>query len=111
MPIQKRDIAKAIIFSIITCGIYSIYWFIKITDEFNALTENQNDTNGTTAFIFSLITCGIYSYYWAYKMGEKTDRYENTNSSKGILYLILSILGFSIVAYALIQDTINKAIV
>jgi hypothetical protein len=27
--IQKRDLVKAIILSIVTCGIYSIYWFIS----------------------------------------------------------------------------------
>ncbi len=43
-------------------------------------------------------------------MGDKVERYEGTNGSKGVLYLILTILGFGIIAYALIQDSINKIV-
>ena len=110
MRIQRRDIALAIIFSIITCGIYSIFWFVKMTDEVNVLTGNQNDTSGVLAFVLTLVTCGIYGFYWSYKMGDKVERYEGTNGSKGVLYLILTLFGFGIIAYALIQDSINKIV-
>ena len=95
-------------FSFVTCGFYSIYWFIAMTDEINALSENKNDTSGGMAFLLTLVTCGIYAYYWAYKMGDKLDAINQKNESKGIIYLLLSIFGFSIIAYALIQDSINK---
>ena len=35
--IQPRNIALCIILSIITFGIYGIYWMIKINDEVNTL--------------------------------------------------------------------------
>ena len=31
----KRNIALCIIFSLLTCGIYALYWFVKLTDELN----------------------------------------------------------------------------
>ena len=34
--LPERNIALCLIFSILTCGIYGIYWFICITDEANA---------------------------------------------------------------------------
>ena len=105
---QKRSIALAIILSVVTCGIYGIYWFIMLTDEMNYASGNQNDTSGLMAFLLSLVTCSIYSYYWAYKMGEKADIVERSNGSKGILFLILSIFGLGIIVYALAQDTLNK---
>lgn len=108
--IQKRDLVKAIILSIVTCGIYSIYWFISLTNEINTLSGNEGDTSGGTAFLLSLVTCSIYSYYWAYKMGEKRDAMDGRNNSSGILYLVLSLFGFSIVVYALLQDSINKTL-
>ena len=110
MQVKERGIAMAIILSIVTFGIYGIYWFVKITDELNTVAGTPEDTSGLKAFLFSLITLGIYNIYWYYKMGDKIDKYENTNSSKGILYLILGLLGFGIISYALIQDSINKAI-
>ena len=112
---EKRNIAVAIILTIVTCGIYGIYWFIVLTDEANKFTEDpQKETNGGIAFLLTLVTCGIYGLYWAYKQGEKLDndfvKSGMTNGSRGILYLILSLVGFSIVAYALMQDSINKLI-
>lgn len=35
VPIKKRNIAVAIILSIVTCGIYGIYWFICLVNELN----------------------------------------------------------------------------
>ena len=112
---EKRNIAVSIILTIVTCGIYGIYWFIMLTDETNKFTDNpQQETSGGVAFLLTLVTCGIYGIYWAYKQGEKLDNASvksgMTNGSRGILYLVLSLVGFSIVAYALMQDSINKLI-
>ena len=107
--IQKRNIAVAIILTIITCGIYGIYWFVKLTNEMNRLTGNEQDTSGGVACLLTIVTCGIYSIYWAYRMGEKRDRLAEKDSSSAILYLVLSLF-ISIAVYALAQDAINKAI-
>ncbi len=108
--IEPRNLVTAIVLSIVTCGIYSIFWFIKLTDELNEITGNEKDMSGGMCFLLNLLTCGIYGYYWAYKMGEKQDSLDDKRSNTAILYLLLSIFGFSIVVQALIQDTINKQI-
>lgn len=109
--IQRREIAIAIILSIVTCGIYSIYWFITMTDESNKLSD-ENQTSGGMAFLFTLLTCGIYALYWYYKMGKKMYeagiKYNKQISDNAIIYLILSIFGFGIVSYCLIQNDLNK---
>ena len=56
-------IVLCIIFSIITCGIYGIYWMIKMNDEVNALAGEPGATTGGMVFLFTLITCGIYGWY------------------------------------------------
>lgn len=110
-PIVKRSIATAIILSIITCGIYGIIWFISLTDDTN-YALGEPGTSGGSAFILTLITCGIYGFYWAYKQGEKLDKLAlmkgQPASSRGVLYLILQIFGLGIIAYALMQDSLNK---
>ena len=58
--VQQRNIAVCIILTIVTCGIYGIYWFICLTDDTNTVYGAQG-TSGAMAFLFSLITCGIYS--------------------------------------------------
>ncbi len=109
--IRRRSIALAVIFTIITFGIYGIYWMIRINDEVNQLANEPEATSGGLVFLFSLITFGIYSFYWLYKMGERCDAIRGEwNGSRSILYLVLGLVGFSIISYALIQDTINKCL-
>lgn len=108
--VKERNIGLAIVFSLITCGIYAIYWFVCITEDLNTLSDEQG-TSGILALIFTIVTCGIYGLYWAYKCGEKIDNIKQSKgipaSNGGILYLILYIFG-GIIAYALIQNEINK---
>lgn len=108
---MKRSIGTCIVLSIITCGIYAIYWFIKLTDEMNA-ASGQNDSSGGVAFLLNLVTCGIYGIYWGYKMGQKV---QTAKSSRGavadqntpVIYLVLNIFGLQIVTLALIQNELN----
>lgn len=109
--LTKREIAVSIILSIITCGIYSIYWFIVMTDEANKVSGDRG-TSGGVAFLLTLVTCGIYGIYWNYKMGQKLylagRTYNKDIADNSVLYLILSIFGFSIISYCLIQNDLNK---
>ena len=109
--IRRRSIALAVIFTLITFGIYGIYWMIRINDDVNQLANEPEATSGGLVFLFTLITFGIYGYYWLYKMGERCDAIRGEwNGSKSILYLVLGLVGLSIVSYALIQDVINKTL-
>ena len=108
--IKRRSIAKAIVLSLVTCGIYSIYWFVRLTNDMNQASGREYDTKGVAAYLLSLITCGIYGCFWAYKMGEKRDIIANENASSNILYLVLYFFGLGLVTNCLLQDALNKAI-
>lgn len=108
--IKERNIVVCILLSIITCGIYGIYWYITLTDDVSRANEDPNFT-GVKSFLLTLVTCGIYGIYWNYKIGK--EMYE-ANQKKGItandnsvIYLILSIFGLSIVTYCLVQNELN----
>jgi hypothetical protein len=104
---KNRSIALAIIFTIFTCGIYGIYWFIVLTDDMNRLTlDDDYQMSGAVSFLLSLVTCGIYGIYWAYKMGNKVDRL-NGGSYTGFIYILLHLFGLEIINLALMQDTVN----
>ena len=109
--IKQRNIALCIILSIVTCGIYGFYWFVCLTDDMNTAVEEQG-TTGVVALLLTIVTCGFYSLYWAYKMGEKVDVLKARNgvqtSNSGIMYLILNVLGLSILTWALIQNELNQ---
>ncbi len=110
--VQRRSIPVCIILTIVTCGIYGLYWFVCLTDDLNLVSGRPTDTSGGKALVFTILTCGIYSIYWAYKCGEKVDMVRAYNGVPGgshhILFLVLQIIGLGIVNYALIQDTLNK---
>lgn len=110
--IQQRNIAVCIILSIVTCGIYGIYWFIVLSNDTNTVSNAENATSGGVAFVLSLITCNIYGLYWAYKQREKIDKAKTDrgipSSNSGILYLILCLFGLGIVAEALMQNELNS---
>jgi hypothetical protein len=111
--IKKRNIAVCIILSIVTCGLYGIYWWITITDD--VVTANKGkeySTSGGVAFLLTLITCGIYGIYWYYKMGKalyiaKTDK-GMPATDNSLLYLLLGIFGLGIISECLMTDELNK---
>ena len=110
LGIAPRSIVTAILLTIVTCGIYGLYWFVVLTNEMNKLSGRERDTNGGMALLLSLVTCGIYTYYWAYKIGEKRDVVAGESASSNIVYLVVTLFGFGIIVYALAQDAINKAV-
>ena len=108
--VAPRSVAVCIILTIVTCGIYGIYWMYKLNNEINELAQDPTATSGGLVILFTILTCGIFGLYWAYKMGQKCDDIRQMNGNSGILFLILSIFGLGIVAYALMQDCINKVL-
>ena len=109
---KRREIVTSIILSIVTCGIYSIYWFICLTDDAKIAAEDTQMQSGGLAFVLTLVTCGIYGLYWAYKMGELVKNAQikrgMTPKDNAIIYLILELFGLSIVVYALVQNDLNE---
>ncbi len=109
---QNRNIGMAILLTVVTCGIYGIYWMICLNDEINQASGNTQDPSGGMVFLLSLVTCGIYTFYWMYKMGEKLDCVAVSKGmaagNRGVIYLILTFVGLGIVSYCLMQDSLNK---
>ena len=110
--IQSRSIVLCVILSIVTCGIYGLVWFFNLANDLNTAAPAPEDKTPGTVLLLSIVTCGIYSLIWIYKAGEKVDRIRMANgeppSSSAALYLVLSLVGFSIVAWCLMQSELNK---
>ena len=112
MYIQNKSIPMVILLSIVTCGIYGLYWIYKLTEDVNKLTGDPNATSGGMVILLSIITCNIYMWYWLYKQGDAIDQVKASrglpSGNSGILYLILAIFGLGIVSYALMQNELNQ---
>jgi len=116
MKAQERSVGIFILLSLITCGIYSIYWLYAMTTEVNDYL-GDNDTSGGMVLLFTFITCGIYAFYWYYKMGKRLAACQEKAGIKvsddSVLYLILVICGcfvpgLPLVASAIMQSNANK---
>jgi len=109
--IQQRSLATCIILTIVTCGIYGLYWMAKLNDEINYVTGDQNGQSGVLVVVLNYVTCNLYGIYWAYKSGEKLDAFFASRGmatgNRATMYLILEFI-FPIAAWAMMQDTLNK---
>lgn len=112
----NRNIGLCIVLSIITCGIYGLYWFVVLTNEANyASGHSQDGTSGGMALLLTIVTCGVYGIYWAYKMGEKVSEAKAArglvaDSNMSVIFLVLSIFGLGIIVEALVQNELNKMV-
>ena len=84
----------------------------RTTWSITSVSYTHLDVYKRQVVLLTIVTCGIYGIYWAYKQGEKLDFTKNNrgipSSNSGVLYLILQIFGFGIIAYALMQNELNK---
>lgn len=61
--VYKRNVALSIIYTIITFGIYGIFWQFEIAKESNALSKNDKGFCPALVVFINIITCGIYGVY------------------------------------------------
>lgn len=104
---RERNIVTSIIFTIVTCGIYGLIWFVQMTDD-AANVSGDDSMSGGKALLFTLITCGIYQYYWAYKMGKMIASAGKKDNS--VLFVFLHLFGLGIVNYCLMQAELNDLV-
>lgn len=111
-PIQKRNIALYFILTLVSCGIFGIYWFITLNDDTNKISGHPEALNGVLALLLSIVTCGIYALFWMYNMGTRIDEAKakrgQPGGNSGALYLILAILGLGFISELLLQSELNK---
>lgn len=109
LDIEQKDIAAAIIISLLTCGIYTIYWVYCIMKSIKALKGEDDSVVGEMlCFIF----VPFYSVYWMYTRSDvivtelKKRGISATTSKEGSL--ILSLLALGIVVWGIMQSDLNK---
>lgn len=108
--IKKRSIAEVIILSLITCGIYYLYWIYAFSNDIKTYLDDETINPGLEVLL-SIVTCGFYTIYWMYKYGKLlTTSQEKAGvaiEDNAVLYLVLAILGLGIVCEGLMQNSLN----
>ncbi|MBO4406064.1 MAG: DUF4234 domain-containing protein [Clostridia bacterium] len=109
IPVYKRKIAPAILFSFLTGGIWTLIWEYQLLKNVRAVKRDDSSPVGE---FLCLVLVPFYSWYWFYTRGE-TVRNEFRKrgygaKGSGAVYLILAICGLSIVALAILQHDFNS---
>lgn len=109
--LEEESVAKNVIFTIITFGIYGYIWLYKISRKIKCL---NNDNSSSSGEILCLLFVPFYMLYWLYTRNKtlKTQA-DNRNikiSDNATLYLVLALFGFNIISIALMQNDLNIVI-
>ena len=109
LPINKKSIAVCILLSLVTIGIYYIYWEYLLVKNIRAL---RGDNGSCVGEMLCLVLVPFYALYWWYTRGEEVKRYfvshNQTTTGSGLLYLILAILGLGFIDAAIMQNDFNS---
>lgn len=112
MNSRYKSIAEGIILTLITCGIYNIFWNIHQMYACNELTGRE-EFSPLKVYLLSIVTCGIYFVYYQYCMGgviQEVQRARNMPVFEHlpVLSLLLSLFGMTIIVDAIHQHELNK---
>jgi hypothetical protein len=108
---EKRDPLMVVVFTLLTCGIYGIFWWYTVMTEIkNAL--GRQDINPGMEILLTFVTCGIYGFYLYYKypqlMLEMQDRAGKPRNDITMTALLLAIFGLAIVSIPIMQSELNS---
>ncbi|HEX2689391.1 MAG TPA: DUF4234 domain-containing protein [Kofleriaceae bacterium] len=94
----KRSVVAVILLTLITFGIYHLYWFVKTKDEM--VEQGANIPTGW------LLIVPIASIYWMWKWSEGVELVTRGKMSAGVSFLLIFLL--PLIGTAILQSTFNN---
>ena len=109
IPYFKVDPILVLIFGFLTCGLYLIYWNIKVAEVLNAVSGRETISQPVAVFAGCCYPVNLYFFYLAGKDGLP-NVYLRSNMPRKDDTVLLLILGFFVpmVAAMIVQSDINK---
>ena len=96
--IEHRNIFLIYLFSFITFGIYSLYWFVSTKEDINSLGGSI-----PTAW---LLLVPLVNFYWIYKYSEYFSVKVKKDNSPMLWFLLSLFVG--IIIPAIVQSELNN---
>lgn len=106
MAIKERNIVTCILLTLITCGIYGIYWFIMLAKE--SVSVKDPADSGILEIVLMLFIPFLGVFLCEKKLAEGCVAKGIAHTDNSVLYLILGLLGLGIVSVCMIQNDLNK---
>lgn len=105
MAVTKRNIVTCILLTIITCGIYGIYWAIMLAKE--AVSVKDPSDSGVLEIVLMLFLPFLGFFLSEKKLSEGCAAKGIAHSDRSVVYLILGLLGLGIVNFCMMQSDLN----
>ncbi len=110
MP-QPRELLKAVILTVVTCGIYGIIWLAQLGSDIAQLRGDEQPPV-TRDIILLFVTCGLWSffiaYFWTTWLVEGIERQGgHPDRNLPVLALVLAFFTGPLGPKVLIQQTLN----
>ncbi len=106
MAIKQRNIVTCILLSIVTCGIYGIYWTIVLAKD--AVSVKDPADSGLVEILLMLFLPFVGIFLAEKKFAEGCAAKGIPHSDNSIVYLILGLVGLGIVGICMMQNDLNK---
>ena len=109
IPVFKVDPIIVLVLGFLTCGLYLIYWNIKVAEVLNAVSEREVISQPISIFVCFCFPVNIYFFYLAGKDGLP-EVYHRAGIGQKDDTLLLLVLGFffPMIAAMIVQNDINK---
>ena len=106
MNIKQRNIVTSILLTIVTCGIYGIYWIVMLVKD--AVSVKDANDSAVLEIVLSLFLGPVGLFLTEKKFAEGCAEKGIEHKDNSIIYLIIGFLGLGIVALCMIQNDLNK---
>lgn len=108
------SIPKYLIITIITFGLFNLYWNYRQMQACNDLLD-ENEFSFFTWLLLIIVTIGLYHIYYQFKMGRaivdiQKSMNERTFDLLPVISVLVTIFGLSIVVDCIHQNEINKLV-
>lgn len=109
IPVFKVDPIIVLLLSFITCGLYLIYWNIKVAEVINAVSNREVISTPVAVFSGCCLPINLYFYYIIGREGLPNvyQRTGELNKDQSGLLIILGLF-FPFAAAMIVQGDINR---
>ena len=113
--IENRSIALDVVLTIVTCGLYGLYWLYCLAKNVNivAMSNGKSPLPGAgMVVLLNVVTCGIYGLYFYWKAGKIISGVHQKNGyvadDDALILVLFSIFGLSILSNAILENNLNE---
>ena len=105
MNIKERNPIVAILLTIVTCGIYGIYWAVCLARE--SVSVKDPADSAILEIVLVLFFAPLGFFLAEKKFAEGCAEKGIAHKDNSILYLVLGLVGLGIVDYVMMQNDLN----